>query len=271
MYIERVTLLNDAYPTEDYYPFDLPILRRTRSVAFTRPVTFFVGENGSGKSTLLEAITRKCGIHVWDKPSRRSGSDNPYEDRLVDFIRLTWRGAWVPGSLFRAETFKELADFLDDVSRCDPGRLKYQGGEVLSTLSHGEGMLAYLDGRFRRKGLYFLDEPEAALSPRSQLRLLKLLREISAERIAQFVIATHSPILLAMPGAQILSFNGKRIQEVRYEETQHYKLYKQFFTNRAALLENLEVEPEENEPGTCQSGEWQSGAVQIAEAMLPAD
>jgi predicted ATPase len=132
-------------------------------------------------------------------------------------------------------------------------------------------MLAYLDGRFRRKGLYFLDEPEAALSPRSQLRLLKLLREISAERIAQFVIATHSPILLAMPGAQILSFNGARIQEVRYEETQHYKLYKQFFTNRAALLETLEVEPEENEPGTCQSGEWQSGAVQIAEAMLPAD
>ena len=271
MYIERVTLLSDAYPTEDYYPFDLPILRRTRTVPFTRPVTFFVGENGSGKSTLLEAITRKCGIHVWDKPSRRAGSDNPYENRLADFIRLTWRGDWVPGSLFRAETFKELADFLDDVSRCDPGRLEYQGGEVLSTLSHGEGMLSYLDGRFRRKGLYFLDEPEAALSPTSQLRLLKLLQDIAVEGIAQFVIATHSPILLAMPNAQILSFNGTHIREVRYEETQHYKLYKQFFTDRDALLKRTDGESGSEGAEAPRSADWQSGAVQVAEAMLPAD
>jgi predicted ATPase len=271
MYIERVTLLGDAYPTEDYYPFNLHILRHTRSVSLTRPVTFFVGENGSGKSTLLEAITRKCGIHVWDKPSRRAGSDNPYETRLADFIRLTWAENRVPGSLFRAETFKELADFLDDVSRCDPGRLKYQGGKVLSTLSHGEGMLAYLDGRFRRKGLYFLDEPEAALSPSSQLRFLKLLQDIADEGVAQFVIATHSPILLAMPGAQILSFNGSRIQDVRYEETQHYKLYKQFFTDRARLLGHKDGEPVGDAPVKPSSVDWQSGAVQVAETACLAD
>jgi len=170
-----------------------------------------------------------------------------------------------------SDLFKELADFLDDVSRCDPGRLKYQGGKVLSTLSHGEGMLTYLDGRFRRKGLYFLDEPEAALSPGSQLRFLKLLQEIAEEGVAQFVIATHSPILLAMPGAQILSFNGSRIREVRYEETQHYKLYKQFFTDRAALLACVDDEPGGDVSGVGRSADWQSGAVQIAEAMPPAD
>jgi predicted ATPase len=132
-------------------------------------------------------------------------------------------------------------------------------------------MLAYLDGRFRRKGLYFLDEPEAALSPSSQLRFLKLLQDIADEGVAQFVIATHSPILLAMPGAQILSFNGSRIQNVRYEETQHYKLYKQFFTDRARLLGHKDGEPVGDAPVKPSSVDWQSGAVQVAETACPAD
>lgn len=236
MYITEVRIHSDFYPTGHYYPFNIPTLQQTRQLSFRKPVVFFVGENGSGKSTLLEAITRKCGVHAWDKPKRHAAHNNPYEDRLSDFIEVTWDSDRVPGSLFKAETFRDVADFLDDVALCDPGRLKYQGGHILNTLSHGEGMLTYFNGRYHIKGLYFLDEPEAALSPASQIKFLKLLQRLVAGGQAQFVIATHSPILLAYPDAQIYSFEGPHIEEVDYEETTHYKIYKQFFTDRSGLL-----------------------------------
>ncbi len=236
MYITQVKLHSEYYPTDRYYPFNIPTLRRTAALVLKKPVVFFVGENGSGKSTLLEALTRKCGVHIWDKVKRRAGYDNPFADRLVDFIDVTWANGRVPGSLFRAETFEEMVDFLDDAALCDPGRLAYQGGHLLNTLSHGEGMLTYFQGRYHVKGLYFLDEPEAALSPTSQMKFLKMLQLLAASGQAQFIIATHSPILLAYPDAQIFSFDEGHIQEVTYEETTHYRIYKQFFADRGAYL-----------------------------------
>jgi predicted ATPase len=235
MYISQVKLYGDHYPTNRYYPFNVPILRTTSLLTFQSPVTFFVGENGSGKSTLLEAITLKCGVHIWDQPKRHLAHQNPYEDRLADFIEVVWRDARVPGSLFRAETFRDLADFLDDVAICDPGRLPYHGGHLLNTLSHGQAMLTYFAGRYNRKGLYFLDEPEAALSPASQVKFLGELERLATGGRAQFVIATHSPILLALPGAQIYSFDGPYIQEVDYKETEQYKVYRQFFADREVV------------------------------------
>jgi predicted ATPase len=236
IHITGVRIHSDFYPTGHYYPFNIPTLQKTTRLSFKKPVVFFVGENGSGKSTLLEAITRKCGVHAWDKPKRHAAHNNPYEDRLADFLDVTWANGYVPGSLFRAETFRDVADFLDDVALCDPGRLQYQGGHILNTLSHGEGILTYFSGRYHIKGLYFLDEPEAALSPASQIKFLKLLQRVVAGGQAQFIIATHSPILLAYPDAQIFSFEGNNIEEVAYEDTAHYRIYKQFFTDRSALL-----------------------------------
>jgi predicted ATPase len=236
MHIVRVTADEATYPTDQRYPFNIPVLQDGLDVALRRPVAIFVGENGSGKSTLLEAIARRCDIHLWDKPKRHVVHDNPYETHLVHHLSVTWANGRVPGSLFRAETFRDLSDFLDDVALCDPGRLKYHGGRILNTLSHGESMLAYFQGRYRIKGLYLLDEPEAALSPANQVKFVKLLRELEAEGRAQFIIATHSPILLAIPGAQILSFDGPEIEEVRYEETSHYQVYKEFFADREAVL-----------------------------------
>ena len=237
MHIKKVQINSENYPTSRYYPFNIPILRETPELTFRRPVAFFVGENGSGKSTLLDAITRKCDIHIWDKPRRHVAHNNPYETRLENYITVTWANGSVPGSLFRAETFRDFADFLDDVALCDPGRLKYHGGHILNTLSHGEAILSYFSGRYHIKGLYLLDEPEAAFSPSSQVRFLKLLRRLEAEGHAQFIMATHSPILLAYPGAQIFSFDSSRIKEVDYEDTEHYRIYKQFFTDRGAFLE----------------------------------
>jgi len=237
MHLIKVRINSDNYPIGRCYPFNIPTLRETPELAFRKPVVFFVGENGSGKSTLLEAITRKCGIHLWDKPRRHVVHDNPYETRLADYITVTWANGGVPGSLFRAETFRDFADFLDDVALCDPGRLRYHGGRILNTLSHGEAILSYFSGRYHIKGLYLLDEPEAALSPSSQVRFLKLLGRLEAGGHAQFIIATHSPILLAYPGAQIFCFDSSRIEEVNYEDTAHYRLYKQFFTDRSVFLE----------------------------------
>jgi predicted ATPase len=236
MYITRVEINSEDFPTRRHYPFNVPILHETRDLKLEKPVTFFVGENGSGKSTLLDAITKKCGIHIWDRPKRHLAHENPYEDRLKEFIEVTWANGRVPGSLFRAETFHDMADFLDDLALCDPGRLKYHGGRLLNVLSHGEGILSYFSGRFRVRGLYLLDEPEAALSPKSQVRFLKLLRKLETEGHAQFIMATHSPILMAYPGAQIFSFDADQIKEVSYEQTSHYKVYEQFFTDRSAFL-----------------------------------
>jgi predicted ATPase len=238
MHLLRVRINGENYPTTRFYPFNIPILRETGELTFRKPVAFFVGENGSGKSTLLEAITRKCGVHIWHKPKRHLAHNNPYETRLADYITVTWANGGVPGSLFRAETFRDFADFLDDVALCDPGRLKYHGGRILNTLSHGEGILSYFSGRYHIKGIYFLDEPEAALSPASQVKFLKVLQRVEMEGHAQFIIATHSPILLAYPGAQILSFDSSRVEEVSYEDTMHYRLYKQFFTDRSVFLES---------------------------------
>jgi predicted ATPase len=236
MYLTQVQLYRNHYPTDRFYPFNVPALRGTSRLSFRRPVAFFVGENGSGKSTLLEAITKKCGIHIWDKPKRHIVHDNPYETRLSDFISVTWANGSVPGSLFRAETFRDFADFIDDVALCDPGQLRYYGGHILNVLSHGESILSYFTGRYQIKGLYLLDEPESALSPTSQVKFVQLLQQLQATGTAQFIIATHSPILLACPGAQIFCFDTGSITEVAYEETSHYRIYRQFLTDPAAFL-----------------------------------
>lgn len=237
MHLMQVRIHSDKYPTGACYPFNVKTLQNEPHLNLRGSVTYLVGENGSGKSTLLDAIGRKAGIHIWDKPRRHLAHENPHETRLSDYLSLTWANGRVAGSLFRAETFREFADFLDDVALCDPGRLKYHGGRLLNTLSHGEAILSYFSGRFDVKGLYLLDEPEAALSPTRQVRFLQILQRLEREGHAQFVMATHSPILLAYPGAQILSFDGDQVQEVAYEDTSHYKLYKQFFADRSVFFE----------------------------------
>ena len=236
MHLVRARIHGDRFPSQRFYPFNVLSIGGTQNLVFRHPVAFFLGENGSGKSTLLDAISRKCGLYVWDRPRRHAAHENPYETRLADFVTITWANGSVPGLVFRAETYRDLADFLDDVALCDPGRLRYQGGRILNTLSHGEGMLSYFEGRFERKGLYLLDEPESALSPTSQVSFLRLLQHMELRGDAQFIIATHSPILLAYPGAQIFSFDGADIEEVTYEDTTHYKVYQRFFADRAAFL-----------------------------------
>ena len=141
--------------------------------------------------------------------------------------------------MFRAETFREFADFLDDVALCDPGRLKYHGGRILNTLSHGQGILSYLSGRYKVRGLYFLDEPEAALSPTSQVKFLKHLQQFAAQGHAQFVIATHSPILMAFPEASILDMDGGQVRPTAYDDLEHVRITRGFLNRPEQYLARL--------------------------------
>ena len=229
MHLTKVTLNPEKYPTLEHYPFNLDLFQINQSITFTSPVTFFIGENGSGKSTLLEAITRKCGIYIWQGVLRPRFNASPYEKDLYKTIDVEWNnGKKVPGSFFGSQIFSNFTRILDEWLTMDPGLLEYFGGKSLMAQSHGQSLMAFFKSRLRLKGLYLLDEPETALSPKSQLMLLKLLREGCRSGNAQFIIATHSPILLACPGARILSFDETPVRQVAYENTDHYRIYKEF-------------------------------------------
>ena len=239
MHLKRVILHPETFPTEDCYPFNLPVFHDTGCVLFSTPVTLFVGENGTGKSTLLEALAHRCQIHIWRELERLRFEVNPYEKRFCDHVSVEWANGRVPGSYFGSETFKDFAQILDEWAAADPGQLKYFGGRSLVTQSHGQSLMSYFESRYKIKGLYLLDEPETALSPKSQLKLLDILTRMGRAGHAQFIVATHSPILLACPGATIYSFDRSPIEPVGYEETSHYQIYAGFMKDREQYLAGL--------------------------------
>lgn len=236
MHLKRITLRPAEYPADDLYPFNLAIFRATKDVAFSGPVTFFIGENGSGKSTLLRAIAMKCRIHIWEGMERTRAHYNPHERELHRYIDAEWADGPVPGSFFASEIFRNFAVNLDEWASMSPATLEYFGGKSLMEQSHGQGHMAFFRSRFARRGLYLLDEPENALSPARQIELLALLRETAAGGHAQFIIATHSPILLALPGAAIFSFDRAPIGTIRYEDTEHFRIYRDFMADRGRFI-----------------------------------
>jgi predicted ATPase len=236
LHLNEVRLLSDQYPTRDHYPFNLDVLQKTQSLTFPSPVTFFTGENGSGKSTLLEALAQRCNIHIWRGIERTRATVNPYEEWLHLYIKVEWADGPVEGSFFSSQIFRNFAQLLDEWEADNPGQIDYFGGKSLLTQSHGQSLMSFFKARYKIKGLYLLDEPETALSPKSQIELLKLLRDMSGLGHAQFIVATHSPILLACPGSLIYSFDHAPVKTVRYEDTAYYQIYKGFMENPARYL-----------------------------------
>lgn len=231
-HIKSVTLLHEKYPTQEHYPFNLPIFNQTKRLEFDTPATLFVGDNGAGKSTLLEAIALKCGVHIWRTSEGTRYQFNRYEKQLHRCLSLEWTNGEVPGAYFGSDIFRDFANILDAWAATDPGQLEYFGGKSLITQSHGQSVMSYFRSRYKIKGLYFLDEPEVALSPKSQIELLDIIAKNTQAGHAQFIIATHSPILLACEKAKIYSFDNDTVNTIKYEETEHFKIYKNFLLNR---------------------------------------
>lgn len=230
--VRSVTLLRDRVEDWETYPFSVPVVRAMTDVKLHPHVTFFVGENGSGKSTLLEAIAALAGFG--EKGGSKDLRVGDATHGLHAAMRLV-RGARRErdGFFLRAETYYQVGDAINEHAN-----VSRYGGHVHER-SHGEAFLALMKNRFGREGLYLLDEPEAALSPKRQLAFLSLLDDLVRKRGAQCIIATHSPIMLAYPYATILSFDAGRITRVAYEETEHYRVTLDFLRNRESFLKHL--------------------------------
>ena len=236
MFLHSLSFLWDKSTNHEAYPFSIPAFKGIKVIEFKSNVTFFVGENGSGKSTLMEAIAHKCDFNT-----AGGGRNNYYEvasseSVLGDFIRLSWAPKVTNGFFLRAESLYNFATHLDSLG---PDAYIAYGGKSLHEQSHGESFLALFANRFGKKGIYLLDEPEAALSPASQLVFLRIMRELEKEGQSQFIIATHSPLILAYPGAQMIDFDTSPVSETTYEETSHYQITKGFMENRDGYLRKL--------------------------------
>jgi predicted ATPase len=223
------------------YPFSIPALRKLERLDLDAPVTFFVGENGSGKSTLLEAIAVAAGFNPEGGDRHLGFSTRRSESPLHEHLRLSWGKRPRDGFFFRGESFFNVATAAEEV-----GAEGY-GPTRLHEMSHGESFLALVNHRFMGRGLYVLDEPESALSPSRLLSLLAAMRQLVLQG-SQFVIATHSPILLAYPGAGIWRFEPDGLHETPWAETEHVSITRMFLQDPQRFLKHLFAdEPEEDE------------------------
>lgn len=241
-YVRTVTLLHEKVKDPEAYPFSLAAVRHLHEMPLHPKVTFLVGENGSGKSTLLEAIAVAFGLNPEGGSRNFAFNTRASHSELHEYIRLV-RGIIRPddGFFLRAESYFNLGTEIEHLDR-EPygGRLiiSNYGGRSLHEQSHGESFMALLLNRFGGNGFYVLDEPEAALSPRRQLAVLARLKDLVSES-SQFLIATHSPILMAYPDAWIYQITPKGPQRVAYEDTEHYQVTSLFLQNRDTMLREL--------------------------------
>ena len=241
-YISEISLKREAVVAFDRYPFCLAAVRPLESLELHPAVTFFVGENGSGKSTLLEAIAVACGFNAEGGSKNFRFETRGSHSELHRFLRLA-RGFPRPrdGFFLRAESFFNVAseiEKLDAEPGAGPPIAPSYGERPLHEQSHGESFLALLLNRFHGEGLYLLDEPEAALSPSRQLSVLTRLHDLVQAK-SQFIIATHSPILMAYPDAYIYSFSNQGIERVAYKDTEHYRVTRDFLSNPQRMLSIL--------------------------------
>jgi predicted ATPase len=225
------------------YPFNIPALSHGVDIAIISNVTFFVGENGSGKYTLLEAIAENSGFNPQGGGREHQVAGHRDRSDLASALRLSWSLKVTDGFFMRAESFYNFASYIEESG----SSFDRYGGRPLHDQSHGESFLALFSNRFDR-GIYILDEPEAALSPQRQLSLLSIIHRLEKAGRAQFLISTHSPIILAYPGAVLLCLDSDEIRRVQYEDTDHYRVTKQFLASPERYFRHLfSEEPDDDD------------------------
>lgn len=241
-YVSRLTLQRDKVPSFDRYPFHLPAIQGLDAIELHPKMTVFVGENGSGKSTLLEAVAVSLGFNPEGGTRNFNFGTRSSHSCLHQYLRVA-KGIRRPrtGFFLRAESFLNVAteiEKLDAEPSFGPPVIDSYGGHSLHEQSHGESFLALLMNRFGAGGLYLLDEPEAALSPQRQLAALSRLHDLVLED-SQFIMATHSPILMAYPDAWIYQFSRDGVERVAYQDTEHYQITRNFLSNPERMLRTL--------------------------------
>ncbi len=238
-WLEAIVRNDDPDWQPDRYPFNLPVVRGLDRITFHPKVTFFVGENGSGKSTLIEALAVAWGFNAEGGSKNFRFSNRDSHSDLHRFIRpsRSVRKAH-DGFFLRAESYFNAATYVENIG------VSGYGVRPLHEQSHGESFFALFDNRFRGNGLYILDEPEAALSPNRQMAFLSRMHEL-IQKDSQFIIATHSPIILGYPDADIWQVTKYGLEKVAYAETEHVQVTRQFLNNRDLMLDMLlDDEPE---------------------------
>ena len=237
-YLKRLWLDKSRVSDTTAYPFCLPLFRAEFECAFDRPITIIVGENGTGKSTLLEGIAAMAGYDDAGggkgyRPVDHSAAIEATGGRLASALRASWLPRITNGWFFKAESFFSVARYLDraavDAGEPPPDFLSH---------SHGEGFLRFFDERCRRQGIFIFDEPESALSPSRQILFLRLLRQMERLGQCQVIMATHSPLLMAYPGARLLLLSKYGLDPVSLEQTEHFRLIREFCANPTAFVES---------------------------------
>ncbi len=240
-YLREISLKSDEIENWDLFPFTIRAIKNLVSLKFSPTVTFIIGENGSGKSTLLEAIAIAMGFNPEGGSKNFHFSTRESHSNLHQFLKLV-KAFQRPkdGFFLRAESFFNVASNIEQLDTGAGGApiISSYGGVSLHEQSHGESFLSLILHRFSGNGLYILDEPEAALSPIRQLTVLARMNQL-LEQESQFIIATHSPILMAYPGALIYHITESGIEAIDYEETEHYKITKTFLENPKRMLNEL--------------------------------
>jgi predicted ATPase len=237
-YLRSIELKRNEIENYDKYPFCLPSIKNLTTLEFHPKVTIIVGENGTGKSTILEAIATAYGFNPEGGTKNFNFSSRDTHSELQQYVRLI-KGLVMPkdGFFLRAESFYNFASNVDDLDREWPGLLSSYGGTSLHKQSHGESFFAVFMNRFSGKGLYILDEPEAALSPSRQMAMISRMHDL-IKAGSQFIIATHSPIIMAYPDSIVYEIKNE-IKAVKYEETEHYQVMKVFINNTQNMLNIL--------------------------------
>ena len=234
-YIRSIILDREKVPSFAEYPFCLSSIKGLEELSFHPNVTFIIGENGTGKSTLLEAIAVAYGFNPEGGTKNFNFSTKDTHSELSEYIKLV-KGIKKAknGFFFRAESFYNLASNIDDIG---DGLINSYGGTSLHAQSHGESFFSVFTNRFGDKGIYILDEPEAALSPLRQLAMINIIHEL-VTKDSQFIIATHSPIIMAYPNADIYIVDDG-FKKIKYEETEHYRLTRDFLNNPKRMMDML--------------------------------
>lgn len=247
-FLRQIQLKRQQIPDYNRYPFDLAVIRSLTTLSFHPKVTYIVGENGMGKSTLMESIAVAWGFNPEGGTMNFSFSTRATHSSLFDYIQLI-KGPRRPkdGFFFRAESYYNLATMIDELdsqpSFGPPIKDSY-GGKSLHEQSHGESFFATFVHRFGGEGLYILDEPEAALSPLRQMAMLTRIHELVLQN-SQFIIATHSPILMAYPDSIIYNLTPDGIEAQMLEETDHFLIMKEFLNHKDKMLKELFAEASE--------------------------